>query len=398
MKKQAFCHLALYLVVIFLLVLLSKCTIHPPSDDYSLTTIDIENAIINNEPLLLSDIAQGNIEYIKLDSNVDCLLGKNVRIYLNDSALIAFANNQIYLFDRETGAFLKEIGSQGSDPNGYRSTLYSFPYDHDRNKFYANSWFPNSFNEYDISGNLISKFVVEPEDGPVTSMAHFKDSIFVGHIWNYDGKQKIRLVVFDKMGTIIKTYPQFLGFEYDMNIHGISVLHWDGWFYKYSSNLYFFERFSDTIFVLSPESMLPRYVFSNGTFGIPYSKRYEKEYLSNPYNYLNFRSIFESQRFLVFTYSYQKKLNYGIYDKVKKKTLVSDSVGGLINDLDNFLPFNFYSVNDRNEIIGFKEAFEIKEWFNENPEKIQKLPPHLQRLNNIDEMDNPVVMIVKLKE
>jgi len=44
------------------------------------------------------------------------------------------------------------------------------------------------------------------------------------------------------------------------------------------------------------------------------------------------------------------------------------------------------------------DAFEIVNWFSNNPDKAAKLPSHLQKLRNIKETDNPVIMIAKLKE
>jgi len=43
------------------------------------------------------------------------------------------------------------------------------------------------------------------------------------------------------------------------------------------------------------------------------------------------------------------------------------------------------------------EAYEILEWFENNPEKAAKLPAHLKALSKLKEDDNPVVVIVKLK-
>ena len=72
--------------------------------------------------------------------------------------------------------------------------------------------------------------------------------------------------------------------------------------------------------------------------------------------------------------------------------------GGFENDIDNFIPFQFYSINNSGELVGFQEAYIVKKWFDENPDKAAKLPPNLQKLKNIKETDNPIVMIAKLKE
>ena len=50
-------------------------------------------------------------------------------------------------------------------------------------------------------------------------------------------------------------------------------------------------------------------------------------------------------------------------------------------------------------LLVFKKHIKINtDGFSENPEKASNLPPHLQKFRNINENDNPVVMIAKLKE
>ncbi|MFV0265546.1 MAG: hypothetical protein ACK5HT_00260, partial [Draconibacterium sp.] len=89
---------------------------------------------------------------------------------------------------------------------------------------------------------------------------------------------------------------------------------------------------------------------------------------------------------------------YGFYDKANQSTRISQNMAGIDNDVDAFLPFMFQSANQQNELVGLCEAYEVKSWFGENPGKAADLPAHLQKLKNLEENDNPVVMIVKLKE
>ena len=44
------------------------------------------------------------------------------------------------------------------------------------------------------------------------------------------------------------------------------------------------------------------------------------------------------------------------------------------------------------------EAFEVQLWFDENPEAAAKLTDNLKALSALEETDNPVVIIAKLKE
>jgi len=43
-------------------------------------------------------------------------------------------------------------------------------------------------------------------------------------------------------------------------------------------------------------------------------------------------------------------------------------------------------------------ALEVKRWFDKNPEKASRLPEHLQAFRDLQEDDNPVVIVAKLKK
>ncbi|MCF6357374.1 MAG: hypothetical protein L3J54_06150 [Draconibacterium sp.] len=73
-------------------------------------------------------------------------------------------------------------------------------------------------------------------------------------------------------------------------------------------------------------------------------------------------------------------------------------INGFENDIDGFMPFYPTSISNRDELIGILEPYKIRQWIDENPDKAARLPPHLQKFRNIKDTDNPVLMLVKLKE
>jgi hypothetical protein len=370
------------------LVLFLGCKNTITVNDEGPHTIKIIEAMDKKEGILLSELIQGEIEYVCLETNEECLLNNNSRFYLNETEIIAFTKQQVFVFDRETGKFLREIGHYGRDPGGYRNTVYSYPFDEKNKLIYLGSWESQVYLRYNSSGELKDKITAysDNEDSDflksqfgeiVTSIAPLNDTCFVGHVWNINGKQKTKLIIFNENNHRIKTYPQYKTFEWDLFKDGLSVFHWDGWFYEYNNMLNFFERSTDTIFSVSIENLKPRYVF-DGEAAI--------------------ENISESNRFLLFNLKKEKGLYCGIFDKNNKETKIAKLQDGIENDVDHFIPFSFYSVNNKGEITGFQEAYKVVEWFSNNPQKITNLPPHLQKLRNINENDNPVVMIAKLKE
>lgn len=168
-----------------------------------------------------------------------------------------------------------------------------------------------------------------------------------------------------------------------------------------TTNCIFFEHFTDTVFTVSMDSLQPKFILQNGETengkASDFSTGNGKEAFPTVEN------IFESGRYLFFKIRVGKTIDdtkyfYGLYDKKERTTSVSSDEAGIINDTDNFIALKFYSANANNEIIGAVDAYEVKLWFNENPDKAAQLPPELQKLKNIKETDNPVVMIARLKE
>src|SRR5210317_199844 len=82
--------------------------------------------------LALSNFLENDIEYVQLETNAYCPINEKLRLYLNDSVIIAIAEKQVFLFDRNTGKFIREIGNVGKDPHGYSETIFSKPYSESR--------------------------------------------------------------------------------------------------------------------------------------------------------------------------------------------------------------------------------------------------------------------------
>jgi hypothetical protein len=150
-----------------------------------------------------------------------------------------------------------------------------------------------------------------------------------------------------------------------------------------------------------------------GKYCLPYAKRDE---LRSPLwdNYFRFGRdhINESDRFIFFSIYHRHNptvvkgscLFWGYYDKQLKKSRIADiddlyqSV--IIDDINHFVSLHpaCFTITDKDELVTYAEAGDIAEWFENNPEKIKNLPGYLRELSEIEPEDNPVVMIIKLKQ
>ena len=247
--------------------------------------------------------------------------------------------------------------------------------------------------EEDMANNIFGEMI--------TSIAPLNDTSYVGHVWNMNGKQEAKLIAFNNNNPRIKVFQQYKRFDYDINRDGISVFSWNSRFYQLNEQLHFFERFTDTVFTVTMDTLQPEFILHRGETEDASGTNFTSN--KGDVSYFLVEDLFGAERFLFFKIRKPKKefagdFYYGLFDKVNQSTKLTNNDKGIENDIDNFLPFSFQSVNMKNEIMGLTEAFEVKLWFDENPEMAGKLPDNLKTLRALNETDNPVVMIAKLKK
>ena len=169
---------------------------------------------------------------------------------------------------------------------------------------------------------------------------------------------------------------------------------------QHSCSIHTFERFTDTVFTVTADTLQPKFVLHRGETKNATATGFTKN--QGDVGDFFIEDLFESDRYLFFKIRSVKEnsegeIYYGFFDKADGSTKISKNGAGINNDVDNFLPFRFQSANQNNEIIGSRDAYEVKLWFGKNSEKAAKLPVSLQKLKDLEEADNPVVMIAKLK-
>lgn len=110
-----------FTIVPILVLIISLYSCNTKQDSSSeLITIDVEK--VYNEPMqnmMLSEVVD-SIEYIKLETNPDCLISYATTIAVSDDYIVIFNNRpeKILLFNRD-GEYLNEIGKKGKGPGEY---------------------------------------------------------------------------------------------------------------------------------------------------------------------------------------------------------------------------------------------------------------------------------------
>lgn len=353
--------------------------------------IDITYAFERRVPININDIS-GDCDYIVLQTTDECLIGSNYSIYSDDQYLVAIDRKQILLFDRESGRFIRKIGNSGNGPDEYSRTYSKIPYDEEKRVVYADR--NRERFEYSIDGQLINT-----RKGPemVFDFINIDESTYAAFIDNYMGDEKNKMVLFNETDSIVKIFPNYQSFPFNGSIN---VFYSNSWFYKLNKQLYFCEKFSDTLFAVTQDSLIPRFVFDKGVHTFPYELRADVVDPKNEYFFTE--NILESSRYLFYTFRFKQEVYTAVHDKKQKSTLVNDYVGesgkGFINNINDFAALELSSINGKGELTCTIDAFKIKLWFEKNPEKSDELPECLQKLRNITDTENPIVVITRLNE
>ena len=388
--------------------------------------INIELAFDQATELLLSDFVE-SIEYIVLkeDSSLidmsqktvslsdNIMISGQMKVFSSDSYLICMNSNLIYLFDRQTGAFIRSINenplpiNEGSYNQGIQRIIA-----HKNGK---------GLFEYDLSGKTAIKIRYPSLDiltKDISSEEHFFSRSFffllpvqtfldentIAYYRNYGvGNVKDRLLIADKDGNILNTFSNHNRFiprlrEFYMAKYAL--------FYHHGGSSFFFENGVDTVFSVSQDWITPHFCIQTGRYQLPY----DIENRANDNNFI-FTNMSESNHYLFFEIDCNARNNptaasrsnfFGYYDKNRNVVKIADAdidnYGKLIvNDLDNLsaVQLSGWNINTtQNEMISFISAEKLSDWIQNNP---LKLPEHLQHLSKIKPGDLPIVVIAKLK-
>ncbi len=353
--------------------------------------INLHEAFENRKSINIKDISLSS-NYIQLETKTECLIGAKARVYSNYKYLISIDRERILLFDRNDGKFIREIGHKGNGPDEYLFTYSIMPYNEEKNVVYAGK--NKKRLMFSIDGQLLGELPI-PE--LVSEIGDIDDTAFAAFLPNYQGNEKNKIVVFNQNNSVIRTFPNYLSAP---KSDGFFMWNPNSWFYSRNKQLYFYELFNDTLFHVNTSSLSPRFIFNMGIYSPPYkmktSSKFEKD------KYFMMQTLNESSKYLLCSFKFNKRSYTAIYDKDQGKTIVNDyspeSGLGFINNINDFVPLEFSSINEKDELICTMNPLKIKQWFDLNPEKISQLPEYLKILKNIQETNNPVIIIVKLKK
>lgn len=356
---------------------------------------------LEENEITLSQIAD-EITYVQLDNSFPMGLIYDNIIFINSSIYLSSKDNGILIFDRK-GKLVRKIGSFGRGPGEYISCVY-IAVDDNKGTIYVLD--RRNIKVYSKAGNFLRSFSLSKVGGLPEEIGFFNSNLFIPYEIQQEDS-KFEWTVLDTLGNIIKSKENSgMPFYCDWGLKGKT--------YKFEDRLFYWNPFNDTVFSILPDlSYKASFIINPGEHRIPRStfsfEQHDK--------YLELKQVFETNRFLVIRYHYLKpalvlidKDTYGSFltylEGPDSGFLAWKLTGGIVNDLDGglrFLPNDYFTENGHEYMYGLINPYQIKEHIKSDDFKnsVPKYPEKKQDFqtlaNSLDETDNPVLMIVRLK-
>lgn len=401
------------------------------SSDKGLPVINVIGNLGTFRQIPMSELIS-ELEYIPLETSPEFLADGFADVLITDTRIFVYRGflKYSYAFTRE-GKFISDVGREGRGPGEF-TNIYAVSVDEKNRLIYLDT--PQNLLEYSwdgvfmheieipILGNEIGYEALRPEKN-----VFLRDSIFLGHLNNRTGHEPRNWVIFDDKGTTVKAFENhirikkdvFSSYEFASSIPSMV-----------SGNVYLKEIYNDTIYRLEhPLELIPTFVFDLGQYTFPVDEYYSSTRVLDRFSksvgissdmLVSQDQIFFSTMIGVDTgipippfyemgFKADATPQLGLYyiSEGKAEFLDNDPVTrkrGLVNDIDGGLSFwpRYYNKSE-NELVDVWDAYEMKELLTEDyfAAHTAKDPAAHERLrallNNLDEGDNPVIVIAKLK-
>lgn len=243
---------------------------------------------------------------INLISGIDKILIKNKFFYLFDHKFTT-----LYKFD-SNGIFQNKIGKLGVKNVEYQS-LEDFTID-SLNRIILLSNANQSISYYSSDNQFIKSQKLAFFNSQITLVNTNSFLFYLDYRWNKKSGF-YNLIMTDSLGTINEQYSYFnkkisnMGFAFC----GFIASHENEHFYS--------DAFNDTIFSIDSANRIgAKYIIDFGKYSLREIREYHSK-VANPANLMNNNfgyignKVCFNRQFLIFTYFYQKRLNYCVYNR-----------------------------------------------------------------------------------
>jgi hypothetical protein len=416
---------------------LSNCTFEKTQNDIS--HINIESNLNNAQKVFISQYAKG-IWYVPLESPSDhpLIWQSTTYVCISNENILDTDSRICVLYDIK-GHFIREIGQLGRGPGEYQGINYITLIN---DLIFIHDFYTDDLIKYKLDGTFLKRYstgFTADMEFRANDVLMLNDSLILGSVENYNGKQYLKAIIFNKEGDLKYSFRNYSFFSLKpevkrVKVPGVTVIH------RYGGEIFFKEFLNDTLFKLDKNfCLIPEYVFNLGKFKEPDSDRGKSWAEIDLFSYIDLDNIFQTKKLLIlecgfnryfpakritpvvirtpggedYTQWYNTTQILGIYNKESGELIFSKptstdnhlSTSGFYNDIDagpRFIPDKM--VNDSTMVMKIRfdhllehiESIEFENNVPKYPEQKKRLVEFVDSLKK-EGFDNPVYMFVTFK-
>ncbi len=369
--------------------------------------VDYESILNNTSSVNLSEITD-DIEYVRLETNESCLLHPRADYHFTDDYIFVDNSKYILQFDRK-GKFIKQIGKPGRGPGEIGLIRIMSVLDNKKELVVQTNW-ARKLYYFSYDGDMIRSVPVEDvlniKAIPGDRLVYFDNCAY--------GYEDYMFALLNLSGDTLDVVHNH--YKWENKTGGVVTVSYHLFvpFYFYNDEILFKSMHNDTVYHVTGDSIKPEYLIDLGRYKLPQEYRAEvassglfEEFFKKSKDY-RFCSVFEASGSLfISSTEYQEEFQYNmIYNRAEGagKLLLdtNNDPGRIINDIDggkDFWPSG--TVNDSTvympvlplDLINKDSRDELSRKHALNPQKKTEFSDMLDELN---ENDNPILMIVRL--
>lgn len=343
---------------------------------------------LKSNKIKLSEIAD-EISYVPLDN----------KIPLNGIYDIEFDNGQFILSAKDNGILIysgdgklqSKIGSIGRGPGEYKYHQY-FAFDKENRNIYVLDYL--NIKTYSRSGKFLRAISLDETGGHFFDITYWESKLFLSE-YIISGNAVYDWLIIDTLGNVIhskkNTVPAFK-----------STFGKRGGTYLSGDLIHYWNTYNDTVFLITPDLKYSEaLIFKEGDHRLPRGV-FD---IDRAVDFMFVGSIFESKNFLFLKFRYHNE-SLAIIDKrnYREYTEYSNDPNdyfGIENDLDGgvrFSPYFYFEDQGKEYMIKVVEAYEFKSFASKVKLESSGHSSVSNLANSLDENDNPILMIVRIKK
>lgn len=351
-------------------LLLCGCISHRAD---KLAEIDVANDLYHKGTMPLSSVVN-SLEYIKLQTDSSCLIGRSPEFYVTADYVVAIDNQRCLLFSRKNGRFVREVLHKGQDDTGYKSTLRqgNVALIEETGELMFQGWQPGLISIHSLESGQLRSLQLH---GEVPSIAPLGKDAFVSAESNMMGNAPYSMYFYEE-GQAVDSIANSQTFD---NLEGnLLFLTNDDFFYRYAGGTYYKNATNDTIYQVDLRGKHPHAVFRLGDKVITLEMRHKVELYKNNDELCQIVKIMEDDQNIYYQTRHHRDTQRLVFKKTDGKGFCLEK-NGLANDIDGKVDLWPHRISLDGEYLFVIDPTTISE------DELTKL--------GTGEEDNPVIVI-----